>query len=268
MALLPAGFTLPPLPYLLGLLAGLAALAVLVRRRRPSLDERHVVGLAPWMVAGAVGHVLYVREALPAIVRPLGGAPTVYGAVALAAGAVWLVADAAGRDAPRALAVTGTVAVVPLFAQALVAGATRGALSPFWSGVGLLAAGLVGGLAWALLRRLRPGVEVTGRAGPLALFGHALDGVSTAVGIDVLQYGERSPLSRLIIEVGRDLPTAEMVGAGWLFVVVKVLVAAAVVVALADLVRDEPTEGNALLALVIGVGLGPGVHNLLLFAVS
>jgi uncharacterized membrane protein len=33
-------------------------------------------------------------------------------------------------------------------------------------------------------------------------------------------------------------------------------------------VRDEPTEGYALLTLVAAVGLGPAFHNLVLFTVS
>jgi uncharacterized membrane protein len=42
-----------------------------------------------------------------------------------------------------------------------------------------------------------------------------------------------------------------------------------VVVALfTEYVRSDPAEGNALLGLVMAVGLGPGTHNLLLFAVS
>jgi uncharacterized membrane protein len=55
---------------------------------------------------------------------------------------------------------------------------------------------------------------------------------------------------------------------GWLFVLVKLAVAGAVVVYFAAYVREEPTHANALLGLVAAVGLGPGVHNLLLFAVA
>jgi len=115
---------------------------------------------------------------------------------------------------------------------------------------------------------LGPRVEVNGPTGPLVLFAHALDGVSTAVGVDILQYGERTPLPRLIIDTARSLPTAEFVGAGWLFVAVKIALASLIVVYLADLVRDDPTRGNLLLGLVAAVGLGPGTHNLVLFAVA
>jgi uncharacterized membrane protein len=35
-----------------------------------------------------------------------------------------------------------------------------------------------------------------------------------------------------------------------------------------DLYRDEPRQARALLGAVAAVGLGPGMHNLILFAVS
>jgi uncharacterized membrane protein len=266
--LLPAGFALPPLPYLAGLAVGLGALLAVAARRRPPVDDRHVVALAPWMAAGAVGHVLYVLGALPALVRPLAGTPAVYVTVALLAGGVWLGADAAGVDVPRALAVGGTAALVPALAAAVARGSARETLSPLWPAVALAVAVLLTAGAWAVLVRARPRVRAAGRAGPLAVFAHALDGASTAVGVDVLGYGERTPLSRLVIEAGRALPTADLLGAGWLFVAVKLAVAGAVVVALADLVADEPSRGHLLLGLVAAAGLGPAIHNLVLFAVA
>jgi len=209
-----------------------------------------------------------VLDALRAAVRPLAGTPSVYAAVTLVAGGLWLAADAAGTDVPRVLAGVGTVALLPALATAVAVGTGRGTLSPLPSAVGLGVAGLVAGGAWHLLVRARPEVAATGWVGPLVVFAHALDGVSTAVGIDVLGYGERTPLSRIVIEAGRALPTADLLGAGWLFVAVKLAVAGLVVVALADLVDEDPSEGFLLLGLVAAVGLGPGTHNLVLFAVA
>jgi uncharacterized membrane protein len=103
--------------------------------------------------------------------------------------------------------------------------------------------------------------------GFLAVFGHALDGVSTAVGVDLLGFGERTPLSRAIIEFAATLPTEPYLGTVWLFVLVKLAVASGVVTLFADYVREDPSEGYALLGFVAAVGLGPGVHNLLLFTV-
>ncbi|MFB6142588.1 MAG: DUF63 family protein [Halorientalis sp.] len=268
MAILPAGFALPPLPYLVALVAGVAVVVAVLRHLRPPVSERHVVALVPWTVVGAAGHVLYVLDVLPAVVRPLAGTPAVYATVAVVGGACWAAFAVAGVNVPRALGVSGAVALAPVLAAATVVGAMRGTLAPLWPALGLAVAVALAAATWAALRRLRPGVAVAGRAGVLVVFAHALDGVSTAIGVDLLRFGERTPASRLIIEFARGLPTADALGAGWLFVAVKLLLAAAIVVALADLVREEPTEGNLLLALVVAVGLGPGTHNLLLFAVA
>jgi uncharacterized membrane protein len=272
MAVLPAGFTLPPLPYLLALVAGVVAVGWLLWRRRPPVTDRTVVALAPWMVAGSASHVLYVVEALPPALAPLAGTPAVYVSVAVLAGAVWLAADRVGDGDPDATArlvgALGLVALVPPVAAALLDGSAEGSLRLFWPSVGLLASVVLTAAGWVVLRRLRPEVTTTALAGPLAVFGHVLDGVSTAVGVDILGFGERSPLSRLIIEFAAGLPTGPVLGGAWLFVVVKLLLAGVIVVMLADFVEESPTEDFLLLGFVAAVGLGPGAHNLLLFTVA
>jgi uncharacterized membrane protein len=110
-------------------------------------------------------------------------------------------------------------------------------------------------------------VSATGAVGALAVFGHTLDGVSTAVGYDLLGFGEQTPLSRLIIEAGGALPTAEFIGSAWVFALVKVLVGVGIVALFEEYVRADPLEGYLLLGLVVAVGLGPGFHNLVLFAI-
>lgn len=270
LQVLPAGFALPPLPYLLVLAVGLVGVGVGVSRRNLPVDERHVLALVPWIVTGSAVHVLYVVGALPPLVRPLGGTPAVYATVAVVAGGAWLVADAALDDGAtaRALGVAGLAVVVPICGAAVAVGLARGTFSPLWPGVALVVSLVVGPAAWWLLRRAVPRVAVAGTVGALAIVGHVLDGVSTAVGVDVLEFGERTPLSRAILDAAASLPTAEALGTGWLFVVVKVVVASVVVVLLADLVRDDPREGLLLLGFVAAVGPGPGAHNLLLFAIA
>jgi uncharacterized membrane protein len=271
MAVLPEGFALPPLPYLLAVLVGLAGVGWLVVQRRPAVTDRTVAGFAPWMLVGSASHVLSVVGALPQRLGPLAGTPTVYGSVAVLAGGVWLLADAQADDADataRLLGGVGLLALVAPVALALLDGLDRGSLRLLWPTAGLVASVLLSAGVWLLLRRVRPVVEVTGAAGTLAVFGHVLDGVSTAVGIDLLGFGERSPLSRYIIDFAAELPTASVVGSGWLFVVVKILLAGFLVVLLSDYVREDPTEGYLLLGFVAAVGLGPGAHNLLLFTVA
>jgi uncharacterized membrane protein len=271
MAVLPEGFTLPPLPYLLAVLGGLAVVGWVVVQRRPPVTDRTIAGFAPWMLVGSASHVLHVVGALPPAVDPLAGTPTVYATVAVLAGACWLLADEWAADptaAARLLGCVGLLALVVPVALALLDGLARGSLQVLWPTVGLFASVVLSAGVWLLLRRARPVVEVTGAAGALAVFGHVLDGVSTAVGIDLLGFGERSPLSRYIIEFAAELPTASVLGTGWLFVLVKVLLAGFLIVLLSDYVEEEPTEGYLLVGFVAAVGLGPGAHNLLLFTVA
>jgi uncharacterized membrane protein len=270
LQLLPAGFALPPLPYLLALAAGVVGVGAAAARRHLAVDARHVLAFVPWILAGSCVHVLYVVDALPPLVRPLGGTPAVYATVGVVGGGAWVAADA-GLDAPavpRALGAAGVAAFLPACGAGVAVGLSRGTFAPFWPAVALLAGLAVGGAAWWLLRRAVPRVDHVGRVGAVAVVAHALDGVSTAVGVDVLGFGERTPLSRVILDAAAALPTAEVVGSGWLFVLVKLAVVGLVVVLFADLMRDEPREGTLLLGVVAAVGLGPGAHNLLLFAVA
>ena len=271
MVLLPEGFSLPPWPYLLGLLVAAAAVGYGLYRRRPAVTARHVLGLAPWMVVGSCLHVLYVIEGLPPVVEPLAGTAAVYLTVAVLAGGIWLAALSIRppEQLPMILGATGGLALVPVVAAALTVGAGRGTLTLFWPAVGLVATLPATALVWEALRRLRPeAAATTGWVGMLALFGHVLDAISTTVGVDILGFGERTPLSRWIMEFAGELPTAELLGTGWLFIIVKVVLVGGVVVLFTDYIEEAPAEGYLLLGFIAAVGLGPGAHNLLLFAVT
>jgi uncharacterized membrane protein len=274
--ILPTGFALPPLPYLVALVVGVGAVAALLYRERPPVTDDVVLALAPWMVAGAVGYVLFQIEAVPPGVRPLFGSPAVYLSTFVFAGAVWAATAADGwestglglRSTPGALAVTGGLAAGAALGYAVEVGTRDGAIAAFWPTVSVVVAVAVTALAWGVLWLVFPIVDETGKAGPLVVFAHALDGVSTAVGGDVLGFGEQTPLSRAVLEFAASLPTEPLLGSGWLFIVVKVVVASAVLYLLADGVRERPREGYVLLAGVAAVGLGPGAHNVVLFAVA
>ncbi|WP_435070131.1 DUF63 family protein [Haloplanus sp. C73] len=268
MAVLPEGFALPPVPYLLALVVGLVAVGALLRRRRPPVTDATILAFAPWMVLGSALHVLYAMESLPAVARPFAGTPAVYLSVAVVAGATWLAAAEQSTSTPRLLAGVGCLALVPAVAAVVGVGLDRGSLRLLPSFGIIVVTAVVAGATWALLRRVRPGVVDTGRLGVLAVAAHALDGVSTAIGIDLLGFGERTPLSALVIEFAASLPTAPILGSGWLFVLVKLAVASVVVVALTETVREAPMEGRLILGFVAAVGLGPGAHNVLLFAVA
>ncbi len=268
LPLVPAGTTLPPLPYLIVVLLAAVGVATVLRRRSPTVTGRHVLGLAPWMVLGSTLHVLYVVDALPPVLAPFAGSPTVYVTVATLAGATWIVADAVGRSdvgVPLPLAAVGTALVVPVVAVALLGGVV--AAGAFWSGVAVALTAPIVAAVWTGLTRVLPAASATGGVGVLVVVGHALDGVSTAIGVYQLGFGERTPVSRAILELG-GVPAVPVLGEGWLFLLVKLAVACGVVWLFAPYVREEPGEGFLLLGFVAAVGLGPATHNLLLFSIA
>lgn len=267
--ILPAGFEMPPLAYVAFLAVASAAVLARLAVESPRVTERTALALAPWMAAGAAGYVCYQIGAVPPVLAPLASSPVVYVTTFVVGGTVWLLAARVRADPAPHLAAAGVLGLLLPVGVAVEFGARTGALLVIWPLVAVVVAGVLAGLVWIGLRRLRPEpTGVTGSAGALVVFGHALDGVSTAVGVEVLQFGEQTPLSRLILEVGNALPIAPYVGGAWLFVAVKLGLACAVVLLLADQVREAPASGYLLLAAVAAVGFGPGVHNVLLFMVA
>lgn len=265
LQLLPAGFSVPPLPYTLALIAGVLAVAGGLYRLDPPYGERHVLAVVPWMVTGSASHVLYVVDAVPAVVAPLFGTPSVYVTTAVVGGAVWLAAAALDASVPRTLAVVGTATATAAIAATLLG---TPAPDPLLPALGLLVGGTLGYVTARVLDTVSTAVGVAGRAATLAVVAHGVDGVTTAVGVDLLGFGERTPLSAAILELAAALPTASLLGSGWLFVIVKLAVAALAVVAVAPTVHESRRQGYGLLTLVAAVGLGPGVHNALLFTVA
>ncbi|MFD1569403.1 DUF63 family protein [Halorubrum laminariae] len=262
----PAGTTLPPLPHLIAVSIAVVAVVAGLRRRRPAVTDRHVLACTPWIALGSTAHVLYVVDALPTVLAPFAGSPTVYLTVGSLAGATWLAGDALRPTrVPTVLVAGGACLLAPVVALALATG-----ISPdgaFWSVASLVLTLPIAAAAWVGLTRLRPEAAVTGGVGALAVFGHALDGVSTAIGTTQLGFGERTPVSRILLELG-GVPPVPVLGEGWLFLLVKLVVASAVTWLFAAYIRETPAEGYLLLGFVASVGLGPAAHNLLLFAIA
>ena len=135
-----------------------------------------------------------------------------------------------------------------------------------WVPLGFLGAAILTAPCYYLLAIGWTGaVDRASWGGPLVVYAHALDALSTAIGVDVIGTGERTPIPRRIMEFAETLPTYPYVGKGWLFAVVKLVLALGIVVLLSDLVDESPTEGNVLLAFVAAVGMGPAANNLYLF---
>lgn len=265
---LPSGSTLPPLPYLLGVLGAAIAVIIALYDRDVGFDQQNLLAFAPWMVAGSAFYALYQIGAAPGSIAPLFSSPTVYVTTGVLAGAAWVFTsrfDATNRW----LAIIGVLAAIVPIAYASFVAFNAGTFTPGWSLFGaVVAVGLTAGI-WRCFGWYTPEVSAhLGAVGALAIFAHVLDGVSTTIGVDVLQFGEQTPLSAFLLEVGGALPTEPYLGSGWVFLMVKVVIALGLVYLLDDLVRDDPTRGYALLLLVTAVGLGPASYNLVFFAVA
>lgn len=269
---LPTGFELPPLPVLVAVTVAALGIGYWLYRTGVAVTDRTILAFAPWIMVGSASYVCYQIGVWPASIAPFFGSPIVYLTTFTIAGAVWLVARRTD-DEYRVLAGGGFIALSIPIALALRHGTRNAGLTLLWPLVGLLAGIVLTGVTWWALGRVRPSViETTASVGGLAILGHALDATSTTVGVDILGFGEQTPLSAGVMHAAAVLQEAAIgsvpLGVGWLFVLVKLLVAVAVVTLLADLVREDPTEGRLLLGFVAAVGLGPGVHNILLFMVA
>jgi uncharacterized membrane protein len=277
------GFVVPSPAHLAVLAAGTLAVAAALSFRRPPVSDAVVLAFAPWMVTGAAFHVLYQVGRQPGVgvyppsLEPFFSAPAVYLTTFVLMGAVWVVATvvadgngsnpSSSNTVPRYLGGVGVVIVLVLFGLVVRQGqAASATLRPVFPAVGLLVSLVLTGLLSVAIDRWRPAVLAeTGDAGVLVLFAHVFDGVTTTIGVDVLGTGERSALPARIMDLAGALPTAQYVGTGWLFVVVKIAVATAVLAFFVDFVREEPARAYLLLAVVAAVGLGPGANNFLLF---
>jgi uncharacterized membrane protein len=260
----------PPPTYLAGLLVVAAVVGAALYARRPPITRELVIAFTPWMVTGAAGYARFQLGGTSPQVAPLLSAPTVYVSTFAVAATVWAAATTWRDDqGPGVVGAAGVVTALAASGVVLGTGLARGTLSPVIPVVGLAASVALTAGVYVGLDTVRPAVTgATGRLGVLVLFGHVLDGVSTTIGIDLLGAGEQSPLPRTIMDVAGSLPTADLIGTGWLFVLVKLGVAVGILLLFADLVEEDPVFGNVALGIVTAVGLGPGAHNLLLFATA
>lgn len=267
-------YALPGLVYVVPLFLSFLGIAALLWAIRPPTTDWTVVSFAPWMGIGSILHLLTFLDAYPAIVEPLFGPVTVYVTTAIFGGFVWItmtfVASVRkGLDIYYGLGMVGGGIAIMLSVFLFLVGINAGTFNPVFPLFGTIIAALVTALAWVLLSLTYTDIaRYTGRTGAFVVFAHALDGVSTAMGYDLLGAGERTPVSRMVLEFAAGLPTAEYVGAGWLFVVIKVVLALVIVAAFREFLEESPRRARLLLAFVAAVGFGPGVFNLLQFTVT
>jgi uncharacterized membrane protein len=269
------GFVVPD-PLVTGaLLVAVLAVGLLLLLVRPTVSQWVVLAAAPWMVLGALLHAVYQlhratgETLLPDPGAVLLSAPAVYLTTFALAGLVWVLAARLvddHRGVTRLLAGTGAFLLVPAAGYATLEASGEFALEPVLPVVGLLGSLALTGLVALLLTRWRPTLATGPRvAGLLVLFAHTFDGITTGIGVELLDAGERSTAPRVILDIAAGLPTADLLGEAWLFVLVKLSLAAAIVVGFHDYAAEEPTEGNLFFAGIAAIGLGPGAHNFFLF---
>jgi len=265
------------------LLIGTGIVSFLLYALRPPLTQKIVLAFVPWIVSGGILHVFWQlqetlqRQLFPSAIEGLFSAPAIYLSLFIPVGTVWALSTMIVPSNDRSdrialyLAVTGIGVLIPLLGLLLWQGMDDAIapMEPIWPMLGLILSLVVTFVVYILIGAWRTYVIAEARyVGALVLFAHIFDGITTAIGVDQLDAGERSVIPRRIIEFTADLPTAEMLGSGWLFILFKIVIASAIVVLFADYVSDEPAQGNFFFLIVAIVGLGPAVNNFFLFLLA
>jgi uncharacterized membrane protein len=257
--------------YSLALLLASAAVVTTSQKRDVPVSDGTILAFMPWVaIAGAltvVGKTLRVPET----VTPFLTSPLVYLTTFVVAGAVWLAVTRRSRpdsmwSVDELLALSGVFLLAPVVGAAVTVDIES--LHPFWPLIAVLVSLPLTWLVWEFLRLSAPEAAVrTGWLGVAVVFGHALDGMTTLIGIDLMGFSEQTPLPRSILEYAATLPTAELIGVGWLFLLVKLLVAVAIVRIVGVGLSDRPLNDYLMLGLTAAAGLGPGFHNVFLYTI-
>lgn len=126
---------------------------------------------------------------------------------------------------------------------------------------------------YAAVDRYRPSIHAgTGYMGLVVIWGHAIDGVANVLASDwaqlfgVGQYSAKHVVNRIIVDVTNAIQPAAVtatVGDSWPFLVVKIVVAVAIVAIFDEQFVDEsPRYAVMLLVAIVAVGLGPGTRDM------
>tara|TARA_B000000460_G_C21474946_1_gene374334 strand:+ start:53 stop:874 length:822 start_codon:yes stop_codon:yes gene_type:complete len=271
LEILPSDFGIPSMPHLIMILIFAGIIAIVLWKCEIRIDENIIVSLIPWMAFGAGLRVIGVvgLEEYNGLenISFLFGNPTVYITTFILTGCVWAVVLLLNKDqiAERVLLVSGLIG----FSATMVMLSKSGWTHPIWAVVGLIAALVISILVWEGIKRKNTEVpKVLGSTGLLVILGQTLDGISTAIGIDILNFSEQTPISQIILDIGAALPIVNVMGAGWFFVCVKIGLAIALVFLFVDYVKEKPLYARILLIVMIAIGIGPGMHNLILYSVA
>jgi uncharacterized membrane protein len=275
MIILPSGLVVPPLEYILALVAGTLLVGIGLFAVRPPVSQPLSLAMVPWIALGGMFHAFHQLGYFPPLYDPLFAAPAVYVTTFVITGFVWGILSVIGTIRGREWTVTrnhglvGTGVFAVLISIVLASGFPAGVVELVWPTVIVMGSLLLTGLVVLALSLWRTPLFLRVRyVAPVVIFAHVLDGVSTAVGADVIGITERTPIPAAIMDLAGQLPTADVIGVGWLFVLVKVVVTLAIIIGFHRYVEDEPVESTLLLTVVAAVGLGPAANNIMLFLIS
>jgi uncharacterized membrane protein len=277
--------------YAVVLLFSLVGVLYLVRNMGIDEDRDLVLALVPFMLFG--GALRVVEDATDQVPRGADAAIS-YPANALIISpliyAVVFLVVLAALVGTRRLETDGVVdRYQPVMAGVgvLVLGVTVGYLAvlglttayvgfhPQMTVVVVVLASLLAGGIYRGLERFAPVVNAgTERLGLAVLWAHMIDGVANYLAADWTaalgipgSYGAKHPVNRFLNDLaGRVFPPAfvDIVGVAWLFLLVKVVAAVAVLYVFDERVFDEsPRYALLLVVAIIAVGLGPGTRDML-----
>lgn len=273
-------FVVPGLGHVAGLFIATVLVSLLIYAIRPPLTEPIVMAIVPWIVSGAILHVFYqmhveaVDGLFPEQLAPFFSAPSVYFTTFALLGIIWVMSTmiVASPDHDRQIAMYLGVIGIGVMTVLVVLAIWQGMGEAFELNLIEPTLGLIISLVLAFVIFIAIGlwrthvIANTRYVGFLVIFAHVFDAITTAIGVEVMGFGERTVIPRMIMDFAADLPTADYLGEAWLFVLLKIIIAAAIVIMFSDYSREKPAEANLFFAIVVAVGLGPGVNNFFLFA--
>ena len=267
MQVLPLDFILPPVPYVVFILSCACLVAFILWKTGIEINEKTIIALVPWMAFGSSLRVLSLLGIVPGEVNYFLGNPTVYITTFIIGGIVWSSGNHFGRNSQinQVIFIGGVICFLGVMGIII----SNGLNHSLWPIFGLILSILVSIGAWKIIQYKKPEIPIAlGSTGFLLVLGQTVDGISTAIGIDILNFNEQTPISKIIIDFAARLPSSDVIGSGWLFVCVKIALAAYMVVLFAEYIREKPLNARIFLIVMIAIGIGPGIHNLILYSVA
>lgn len=271
-------FVVPGPAHMAALTLGMLLVVVLIYAVEPPITQPIILATVPWVISGATLHVFYqihteVGALFPAEFAPLFSAPSVYFTTFIMLGLIWVMSSIIvpsythHKKIALYIFAMGLGTMVPLVALVVWQGMGEALhLDPIMPVLGFVISVALTFVVFIAIGMWRTYIIAETRyVGALVLFGHIFDAITTAIGVEVMGYGERTLVPRMIMDFAADLPTEPYLGEAWLFVVIKILLASAIVIIFADYLYENPREGNLLFGIVAAVGLGPAVNNFFLF---